>query len=154
MLLSALTLQGPLEEVTSMNLARAVAFADDTFLQGAPEPTMRAFQALVDLATPLGLEVQPAKCVVYSANAAAATFVATRLGVQHAHDGLLATGTALSAASFQAARADACADHACTLIDRMQALPLLDQDRWILLHRSLQLRVAHLPRSSQWEHVG
>jgi hypothetical protein len=100
MLLSALTLQGPLEEVTSMNLARAVAFADDTFLQGAPEPTMRAFQALVDLATPLGLEVQPAKCVVYSANAAAATFVATRLGVQHAHDGLLATGMALGAASF------------------------------------------------------
>jgi hypothetical protein len=36
----------------------------------------------------------------------------------------------------------------------MQALPLLDQDRWILLHRSLQLRVAHLPRSCQWEQVG
>jgi hypothetical protein len=36
----------------------------------------------------------------------------------------------------------------------MQALLLLDQDRWILLHRSLQLRVGHLPRSCQWEHVG
>jgi hypothetical protein len=43
MLLFALTLQGPLEEVASMNLARPVAFADDTFLQGAPEATMRAF---------------------------------------------------------------------------------------------------------------
>jgi hypothetical protein len=36
----------------------------------------------------------------------------------------------------------------------MQALPMLDQDRWILLHSSLQRRVAHLPRSSHWEHVG
>jgi hypothetical protein len=57
-------------------------YADDTFLQGAAEPTMRAFQALVNLATPLGLEVQPAKCAVYSVNAAAATSVATQLGVQ------------------------------------------------------------------------
>jgi hypothetical protein len=85
MLLFALTLQGPLEEVASMNRARPVAFADGTFLQGALEPTMRAFQALVDLVTPLGLEVQPAKCAVYSANAAAAISVATSLGVQHAH---------------------------------------------------------------------
>jgi hypothetical protein len=130
-----------------MKLARPVAFADDTFLQGAPEPTMRAFQAL-------GLEVQLAKCAVYSTNATTTTSDATQLGVQHAHDGLLATVTALGAAAFQEARADACADHACTLIDRMQALPPLDQDRWILLHGSLQLRVAHLPRSCQWEHVG
>jgi hypothetical protein len=85
MLLFALMLQGPLEEVGSMNLARPVAFADGTFLQGAPEPTIRGFQALVDLATPLGLDVQPAKCAVYSANAAAATSVATCLSAQHAH---------------------------------------------------------------------
>jgi hypothetical protein len=111
MLLFAVTLQGPLEEVESMNMAKPVAFADDTFLQGAPEPTMRAFQALVGLATPLGLEVQPAKCAVYSEHAAADTSVATQLGVQHAHDGLLATGTALGSAAFQEARADTCVDH-------------------------------------------
>jgi hypothetical protein len=39
-------------------------------------------------------------------------------------------------------------------MDRMQALPLADQDRWLLLHGSLQRRVAHLPRGSQWEQVG
>jgi hypothetical protein len=31
-------------------------------------------------------------------------------------------------------------------MDRMQALPLADQDRWLLLHGSLQRRVAHLNR--------
>jgi hypothetical protein len=36
MLLFALTQQGPLEEVASINLAKPMAFADDTFLQGGP----------------------------------------------------------------------------------------------------------------------
>jgi hypothetical protein len=35
-LLFALTLQGPLEEVAAMGLARPLAYADDKFLQGAP----------------------------------------------------------------------------------------------------------------------
>jgi hypothetical protein len=35
-LLFAITLQGPLEEVAAMGLAPPLAYADDTFLQGAP----------------------------------------------------------------------------------------------------------------------
>jgi hypothetical protein len=35
-----------------------------------------------------------------------------------------------------------------------QTLPLADQDLWLLLHGSLQRRVAHLPQGSQWEQVG
>jgi hypothetical protein len=84
------------------------------------------------------VEVQPAKCAVYSSNAAAARSVATRLDVQHAHDGLLATGTTMGTAAFQEAKADACADRVCALMHRMQALPLLNQDHWILLRSSLQ----------------
>jgi hypothetical protein len=38
-------------------------------------------------------------------------------------------------------------------MDRMQALPLADQDRWLLLHGSLQCRLAHLPRGSLWKQV-
>jgi hypothetical protein len=153
-LLFALTLQGPLEQVAEMGLARPVAFADDTFLQGAPAPTMRAFHALTALAAPLGLSAQPDKCAVYSEDAAAAASVATTLGMHHAPDGLLAAGTPVGAAAFAAARAATCADHACALMDQMQALPLADQDRWLLLHGSLQRRVAHLPRGNQWEQVG
>jgi hypothetical protein len=61
-LLFALALQGPLKQVAEMDLARPLAYADDNFLQGAPEPTMRAFHALVALAEPLGLQVQLGKC--------------------------------------------------------------------------------------------
>jgi hypothetical protein len=47
-LLFALTLQEPLEQVAEMGLAHPVAFADETFLEGAQPPTMRAFHASLD----------------------------------------------------------------------------------------------------------
>jgi hypothetical protein len=149
-----LTLQEPLEQVAEMGLARPVAFADDTFLQGAQAPTMRAFHALTALAVPLGLRAQPIKRAVYSEDAAAAASVAAALGMHHAPDGLLAAGSPVGTTAFEAASAATCADKACTLMDQMQALPLAEQDRWLLLHGSLQRRVAHLPRGSQWEQIG
>jgi hypothetical protein len=42
-LLLALTLQGPLEMVAELNQARPLAYADDTFLQAAPEPSIRSY---------------------------------------------------------------------------------------------------------------
>jgi hypothetical protein len=114
---------------------------------------MRAFHALTALAAPLGLCAQPVKCAVYSGDTAAAASVAAALGMHHATDCLLAAGTPVGTTAFAAASAATCADKACTLMDRMQALPLADQDRWLLLHGSLQRRVVHLPRGSQWEQV-
>jgi hypothetical protein len=67
-----------------MDLARPVAFADDTFLQGAQAPTMRAFHALTALAAPFGLRAQPVKCAVYSEDTATAASVAAALGMRHA----------------------------------------------------------------------
>jgi hypothetical protein len=153
-LLFALTLQGPLEEVAALNLARPLAYADDTFLQGAPEPTMQALATLVALTAPLGLFAQPSKSAVYSPDAAAAATVAHRTGIRHAPDGLLAAGTPVGTPAFQAAHADGRASHACRLMDELMALPLGDQDRWLVLSGSLQKRVAHLPRGCRWEHVG
>jgi hypothetical protein len=79
--LFALTLQGPLEQVAEMGLARPVVFADDTFLQGAQAPTTRAFHVLTALAAPLGLRAQPVKCAVHSEDTAAAASVAAALGM-------------------------------------------------------------------------
>jgi hypothetical protein len=115
---------------------------------------MRAFHALTALAAPLGLRAQPAKCAVYSEDTAAAASVAAALDMLHAPDGLLAAGTPVNTTAFEAASAATCAGKACTIMDRMQALPLVDQDRWLLLHGSLSCQVAHLPRGSQWEQVG
>jgi hypothetical protein len=47
----------PLKQVAEMDLARPLAYTDHNFLQGAPEPTLRAFHALVALAEPLRLQV-------------------------------------------------------------------------------------------------
>jgi hypothetical protein len=153
-LLFALTLQGPLEEVAAMGLTRPLAYADDTFLQGAPAPTMQAFAALTALAAPLGLRSQPAKCAVHSVDPAAAAAVASQLGVRHAPEGILAAGTPLGAPAFQTAQADTRATRACSLMEELMELPLGAQDRWLLLHGSLQKRVAHLSRGCQWQHVG
>jgi hypothetical protein len=70
-----------------------LAYADDNFLQGAPEPTTQAFHALLTLAGPLGLHPKLDKCAVYSVDAGAAASVATQLGVRHGPDCLLAAGT-------------------------------------------------------------
>jgi hypothetical protein len=150
----ALSLQEPLEQVAETGLARPVTFTDDTFLQGARAPTMRAFHALTAHATPFGLRAQTVKCAVYSEDTAAAASVAAALGMHRAPDGLLAGGTPVGTTAFEAASAATCADEAFTLMDRMQALHLADQDQWQLLHGSLQRRVAHLPRGSQWEQIG
>jgi hypothetical protein len=93
-------------------------------------------------------------CAVYSEDTAAAASVATALSMHHAPDGLLAAGTPVGTAAFEAASASTCADRACSLMDRMQALHLADKDRWLLLHGSLQRRLAHLPRGSHWAQVG
>jgi hypothetical protein len=91
---------------------------------------------------------------VYSEDTADAASVAAALGMHHEPDGLLAVGTPVGTTAFKAASAATCADKAYALMDRMQALPLADQNRWLLLHGSLQRRVAHLPLGSEWEQVG
>jgi hypothetical protein len=152
-LLFALTLQGPLEEVAAIGLARPLAYTHDMFLQGAPASTTRTFAATA-LAAPLNLRCQPAKCAVHSADHAAATAVVGQLSVRHAQEGLLAAGTPVGTPTFQTANAESFVTRACHRIDELLALPLGDQDSWLILHGSLQNCVALLPWGYSWEHVG
>jgi hypothetical protein len=111
--------------VAEMQLAGPLAFADNTFQQGAPEPTMQACAALT---ARLSLHAQPAKNSVLSEDAeAAVASVAGHLGLRGAPDGLLAAGTLVGPPAFQAAGAGACADNSCQLMDELQALPPGDQ---------------------------
>jgi hypothetical protein len=124
LLLFPLTLQGPLEEVAAMGLARPLAFADDTFLQVALAPTMQAFGELASLAIPLGLHSQPAKCAVHS-------------------------GDPVGTPAFQTTYADSCATRVCHLMDEFLALHFRDQDRWLVLHGSLQKLITNLPGAAR-----
>jgi hypothetical protein len=51
----ALALQGPLEQAAEMDLERTLDDGDDNFLQGSPEPTIRAYHSLVALAVLVAL---------------------------------------------------------------------------------------------------
>jgi hypothetical protein len=103
LLLLALALQGPLRQVAAMDLATPLAHTDGNFLQGAPEPTVQASDALLTLADPLGLHPQLGKCVMYSADVGDAASIASQLGVQHASYGLLAAEIPVSTPLLQAA---------------------------------------------------
>jgi hypothetical protein len=131
-LVFALTLQGPLQQVAQLQLAWPLAYADDTFLQGPPVPVTEAFRTRVQLATSLGFHVALGKCIVCSAGAAvAATLVAEAVHVAQAQDGLLVAGSAVSTPAFEAAKANICADKACTLKDVLRSLG--DQNRCLIL---------------------
>jgi hypothetical protein len=95
-----------------MHPAQPLAYADNTFFQGASEPTMKTYQALTALATPLKLHAQQTKGAVSSADDAATANTASYLRVRRAHNGLLAAGTLAGNPAFQADWADVWAGYA------------------------------------------
>jgi hypothetical protein len=154
LLFFALALQGPLEELRELDLARPLAYAHDIFLQGTQGGVEAAFPVVCAVVQSLGLQVALPKCSAYSAVEANGAAVSGALGIQHAVGGITAAGTPVGEAAFVATQSQECASKACHLMDTLDALPLPAQDRWLLLQGSLQLRVAHLPRVGKWAAVG
>jgi hypothetical protein len=58
----ALALQGPLEELREIDLARPLAYADDIFLQGTQGGVEAAFPVMCAILEPPGLQVGLPKC--------------------------------------------------------------------------------------------
>jgi hypothetical protein len=151
MLYFALTLQGPLETLSLTHpTTAALAFADDSFLQGSAADVISAFPALCDLGASIGLKARLNKCGAYSPNAMASAEVANALGIAHHVDGLMVAGTPVGTDAFVAASAHKQADAVCKAMDDLMALPLPTQDQFIILRSSLQMRLAHLPRLAPW----
>jgi hypothetical protein len=76
--------------------------------------------------------------------------VAQRLGMPHVPDGIVVTGTPIGCEAFIRAHADAWEDSACTMFDTLMDLPLQRQERLLLMHMSLQKKLAHMPRTAWW----
>ena len=161
----ALTLQGPLESVQEAHSdVRVIAYADDTFLQGPATSVLAAFKDLVALSRDIGLEAQPLKCTAYSPNCANGKQVADALGIQHSTDGIMVAGTPVGSAEFVKQHADTVADkltgkdvdgeHVPGIIDTLLDLDLSSQEQFLLLRKSLQHRMTHVPRGVPWEHCG
>jgi hypothetical protein len=77
----ALALQGPLEELRELDLARPLAYADDIFLQGTQGEVEVAFPVVCAVLEPLGLQVRLPKCAAYSAAEANGAAVSEALGI-------------------------------------------------------------------------
>jgi hypothetical protein len=153
-LLFALTMQGPLRTVNAaFPEAAEVAYLDDTFVLGRGGETgelVPAVRAFLQSAGPVGLRAKLPKCSVYSRSVESAAQVAAELGMRHCEDGLVATGTPIGTPEFVAAHAQTKADQACSMVETLMHLPLQSQDQLLLLRRSLQKKLAHLPRCVEY----
>ena len=148
----ALTLQTVLEDAAQQQPSVGVtAFADDVLLQGSETRALAAaFRTVCSGGEPLGLTARLDKCGVYSRSSGRAAAVAAELGIPRKADGLVAAGTPIGTDEFVSGYAMDCANAACSTIAELQALPVPVQDKLILLRRSQQWRLAHLPRVAPW----
>ena len=157
-LLFAITLQGPLEEVSAAHPdANLLAYMDDTYAHGRPSALPGAITALQAAGAKVGLELVPQKCQVYGhpdaqgCNAAAAS-VAAQLGFRHADTGFIACGTPIGTDEYIRRHVEEKVGETTRLVDALCALPdpLTIQDKFVVLHYSLQRKLAHLPRTLPW----
>jgi hypothetical protein len=119
-----LTMQGLLEELQKLALlARPVACAYKTSLQGYVAGVTAAFPILCDLATPLGLEVVLSKCAALSVDAAARE--AVELGIRHAPAGSVAAGSLVRIPQLAREHAQQCAEEAQSLVDTLESSSFL-----------------------------
>jgi hypothetical protein len=132
-----------------------VAFVDDGNLVGSAEQALAAVPIFLEMckADGRGLEVQPAKCQVYSPDHAVGAAVAAELEFEHAKEGIVAFGTPIGEEAFIAATVEARADSIIAEIDRLMALPapVTLQMKWRMLQASLAVRMEHLKRTVPWE---
>jgi hypothetical protein len=149
----ALTVPEVLEDFQAQELARVVAFAEDTFLQGSQQGVQTTFHSASTILEHLNLQLTSSKCSAYSAGAGSAA-VAQNLGIRYAVQRIVAASSPVGQPDFVAAHAVECASKACDLTEALDALPLAVQARCLLLHGSLQLRAVHLPHVGKWEEVG
>jgi hypothetical protein len=156
--LFALALQRPLEhtreEANRLPLRVAVtSFADDVYLIGREDGLRVAFATLTRDAADIGLKVQERKCTVFGSLPQHARLAAD-LGALHCPDGVTVCGTPIGAGEHVASALDAKAQSVVTEVERLMRLPLRKQSKFILLQRSMSLRMAHLMRTMPWEQAG
>ena len=100
-LLFALVLQPALEHLATHHAdAPCAAYVDDIMLQGKLEAVRRAFFALKERCTRVGLQVHDAKCHGYSRTRGASQSVGAATGATHALRGLVVADTPLGEDEF------------------------------------------------------
>ena len=94
----------------------------------------------------MGLQVNDAKCPIYSRSRGAAQSAGDATGATHALRGLVVAGTPLREDEFVRETAAGKAVEAQCAVATLMTLLLPAQAKWAALQGFLQHKVAHLPR--------
>jgi hypothetical protein len=147
--LSALTLQGPLQRTATAHPAtHIVAYFDDINVVGAATAAAPAFEALATQVRTVGLTPVPSKsaCAACSPDQDMATAAAAELGIFLARESLVVAGTPIGTVQILFEFLAHKRQQVHAELQRLADLPhpLTCQDKWVILTRSLQLRLQHL----------
>ena len=135
--------------------APVLAFLDDCYTLGHADKCIQAVPEFwADCAT-IGLQDVPHKGMVYSRNAEAAARVAAALGYQDcSQSGIRVVGTPVGKDAWVRQECARDGASACELVDMVMELPgLPKQQQLLLLRKSVQQKLRHLPRTVAWQHV-
>ena len=162
-LLFGLTLQRVLESVVAVSpSAPPVSYLDDITLVGKPAAIRRAWDHLCgtgpDSLGASGLKVRPDKCGVYGASGLPArqrpvAALAASLGVKHHQHGFTVVGVPIGNEDYVQSELGNRAQKICDLVRKCTSLPLSKQTQFLLLRASLSVRMAHLQRTVDWQHL-
>jgi len=130
--------------------APPIAYLDDNTLVGEPEAAIAATRSLLAACAPRGQVPRLHKCEVTGSDPALVEQTAAALQFTARPEGMLSAGTPLGTDAFKEQHCLGVADRACALIDKLMSLPVSLQGKLLLLRKSLQLKVAHLPRTVHW----
>jgi hypothetical protein len=126
--------------------AHLVAIHDDVTLVAAAEKVAALYAALESRKAPLGLRINPSKCAVYSPTPTTAAEVAKKLGLPHASEGIVVTGSPIGSRGFVEAF-DKVAAQVTGLVPKLMELPLEPQQKHLILRLSLIPRTPYLLRT-------
>ena len=131
--------------------APAVAFLDDCTIGALADPGVAAVRTFFAECEPLKLRPALRKCLTFSRTPENAAAAAEALGFEHRPEGVVVVGTPIGSDAFVREHADSKAAKARELMGTMMDLPLPAQDKMLLLRMSLSRKLAHLPRTVEWQ---
>lgn len=153
-LLFALTLQDVLHAVAYWNEdVRVTGYLDDGFLQGTVNNLVNAYFDLESESGKAGLFLQKDKCTAYSANESNVKEFSRLVGCKASTDGIVAAGCPIGKPSFVTGEAIKSANKVVALVQKLNDIELSAQDKLLLLRKSLQVKVSHLARCAEYEHI-
>jgi hypothetical protein len=145
-----LTTYAALQTADSCSEAHVIAYADDIYITGPPWESMKAFFKLQDLLQPLGLHLNPHKCELYCRQPMVGAILAEHCDIQNSSEGITVLGTPLGTPEYVHSTLHLKVEQAIELVNTLLSLPLHSQTKWVLLHRSLQRKFAHLKYTVPW----